>query len=79
MANSVTFDHSVHGCSLFAFDLSPDMCNGFHFHPKKTGNIDITLSFRVDFAQPIYVIVMASYDAYVTIDKFGNTDVNVTS
>jgi hypothetical protein len=64
------------GCTLFAFDLSPDGCNGFHFHPKRTGTIDLNMRFNDDLDGPIYVIVMATYDSCLTIDQYLNIDTN---
>ena len=78
LANGVTLPHFKAGCTLFAYDLSPDLCNGYHFHPKQSGNLDINLSYGTAFAAPMYVVTMATYDAYVTIDKHGNADVNIS-
>jgi hypothetical protein len=70
--NSVTPDHFVGGCTFFAFDLTPDMCNGWHEHPRKSGVIDLELSFSKALTEPINIIVYSSYDNFIMIDKFRN-------
>ena len=78
LGNDVSLKHFESGCTLCAFDLSPDKCNGFHCHPRLTGNIDINLQFEDAFAAAVYVVIMATYDAYATIDQYGTADVNLS-
>jgi hypothetical protein len=73
----VTKELYAGGSTFFAFDLSPDKCNGYHQHIKKTGSIDLDLKFSKNLNNAIYVIIMASFDAYLTIDNSYNADCNV--
>ncbi len=59
----------VNGLTLFAFDLTPDLCGGYHIHRRKTGNIDLEVRFKTALAQSIYAIVLCTYDAQVLIQK----------
>jgi hypothetical protein len=63
------------GCSLFAFDMSPDQCGGFHYHPSETGTMDMELRFKANLDGAIYVILMATYDSCLKIDNNMNIDV----
>ena len=58
------------GATLFAFDFSPDLCNGFHWHRREPGGImDIILKFkRPTPVGGVTVMLFAVYDALVSID-----------
>ena len=55
------------GCTILAFDLSPDGCNGAHKHMAKQGSID--LEFKLGTPTPAAVVlhVLSSYDAILQI------------
>ena len=59
------------GCTFFAFDLSPDKCNGYHWHAREEGgSIDIDLRFKEALPSGgMTVMLFAVFDAAVTIDK----------
>jgi hypothetical protein len=57
------------GAFMMAFDLSPDMCNGFHCHPKGTGYINLELGFKAALTENINVLTYCSYDAQALLDK----------
>jgi hypothetical protein len=67
------------GCTFFAFDLTPDQCNGFHEHTRKAGVIDLELTFETALTEPINIIVYSSFDNFITLDKYRNlvTDFSV--
>jgi hypothetical protein len=67
------------GATFFAFDLSPDKCNGYHKHVKTTGAIDLDLRYSKNLPVAIYVIILATFDAYLTIDNNYNTVCSVTA
>ena len=52
----------VTGYTFFAYDLSPDLCNGRHLHPSGKGDVDLGLSFRDALAEPVTLVVHLSYD-----------------
>jgi hypothetical protein len=60
----------VNGASLFAWDFSPDKCNGFHWHKRDDGgHIDIELRFKEGLAKNITIMLFAVFDALVAIDR----------
>lgn len=69
MGNLITPQLFSGGVFMMAFDLTPDRCNGRHYHPKQSGVINLDLKFNVALAQPINVLAFATYDAVVLIDK----------
>jgi hypothetical protein len=66
MINSVLYKE---GCTLFAFDLTPDLCNGFHVHPRHNGNITLDVHFKNPLKKAINVIAMCIYDAKLTLER----------
>jgi hypothetical protein len=75
--NIVTPDLYRGGLCFFAFDFSPDGCNGFHYHPAKTGVIDVDIRLKTALTHPLTVLVFATYNAIVSIDKNINVNVDV--
>jgi len=57
------------GLTLFAHDLTPDMCNGFHQHPRRTGCINIEAHFRTQITESVTAIVMCIYPAKLELVK----------
>lgn len=72
---SITYEAFARGTFLQAYDLSPDKCNGFHFHAPQEGNIELTMQFSQNLDDPITIIVYSSYDAEVLLHPDGS---NVT-
>ncbi|KAJ8030247.1 hypothetical protein HOLleu_26606 [Holothuria leucospilota] len=58
-----------HGYTLYAFDMTPDLANGGHFHLRKNGNVRLEMQFDRALVRTVNVIVYAEYDAIVEIDK----------
>jgi hypothetical protein len=58
------------GLCLWAFDLSPDMCNGWHLHPRKSGTLGIEVHFKNALTEPTTVVVFSQYDATLTLEAF---------
>lgn len=65
--NSVTLDLFKGGAFFLAFDLSPDQCNGYHNHMKKTGQIDLFLRFKTALAKSARVFMFINYEAELKI------------
>lgn len=59
----------ANGSYILKFDLSPDKCNGWHKHKKRTGSIDLILGFAKPLPNSINIIIMKEFDATLTIDK----------
>ena len=80
MANMITPNLFKDGCSLLAFDLSPERCFGRHYHRKNTGNISLTMRFGVQLPSTVTVLAFGIYDSVVLIDKNNNitTDIGIS-
>lgn len=60
---SITREEFENGKTFFAWDLTPDRCNGFHIHEKKIGkSIDLDIAFSAGLENPINVLVYATYE-----------------
>ena len=55
------------GSTLFCFDLTPDKCNGFHFHENRSGSIDVEVLFEKPLEQAITVLCYTAYERIVGI------------
>jgi hypothetical protein len=77
VGNAVTKKYYKGGMTLFAFDFSPDLCNSFHSHPTKTGTIDLELKFTKVLPAVITVLVFASYNAILSLNKDNVVEVAV--
>lgn len=68
---AITSSLYANGCTFFAFDLSPDKCNGYHTHEKLYGSINIEMSFKNPIPSGGMTVMMYGvHDAQVTLDKF---------
>jgi len=59
----------MHGYSIFAWDLTPDSCNGWHFHNAIGRGIDLDLSFEVPLPTTVNVLIYASFESSLFINK----------
>ena len=55
------------GFALFAWDMTPDKCNGFHFHENRDGTIDLEVLFNQPLKHAITVICYTAYENVVAI------------
>ena len=60
------------GYAIFAFDLTPDMCNGDHFNLVKNGNLRISLHFAKELSVNANVIVYMEHENIIEINKSRN-------
>lgn len=59
----ITRNQFLNGSTFFAWDFSPDSCNGYHNHERKFGksiDLELRLSNPVDHA--INIIVYATFE-----------------
>ncbi len=69
LTNGITYEqYGVNSC-FFTYDLSPDHCNGYYKHGVETGIIDIHLGFEAALPKNHTLLLFASYDEQVLIDK----------
>ncbi|GIY08668.1 hypothetical protein CDAR_405301 [Caerostris darwini] len=62
----------IKGNTLFAFNLSPDLCNGDHLNLIKQSNLRLEIKFSQSLSQTISVIVFAEFDNVIEINKTRN-------
>ena len=73
-------DYFRGGCTFYAFDFSPDMCNGFHFHKVNEGiNFDLDITFKNVTPEILTVLMLATYDSIVEFDKYKQILVDVNA
>lgn len=65
----ITREEYIKGNVLFAFDLSPDLCNGDHMNLIKHSNLRLEMKFTQPLAQTISVIIFAEFDSVLEINK----------
>lgn len=59
----ITREQFINGSTFFAWDFSPDGCNGFHFHNKKLGkSVDLELRLTTPVTHAINIIVYATFE-----------------
>jgi hypothetical protein len=74
--NLITPNQYMDGCTLYAFDLTPDKCNGLHTHtPKPTGSLKLQYEFREPNTEQINLLIFASIPSAIIIDKDKNVNV----
>lgn len=59
----------VNGNVLYAFDLTPDQCNGDHLNLIKQSNLRLEMKFTQPLAQTVNVLVYAEFDSLIEITK----------
>ncbi|MCP3681363.1 MAG: hypothetical protein GY861_01615, partial [bacterium] len=74
--NNITKESYKCGCSLFAFDLSPDEDDGSHWDLIREGPVSVDIKFGTALAEAIEVIVYAEFDNLLEIDKNRNTTID---
>lgn len=57
------------GYTLFAWDLTPDVCNGWHLHAPSGRGIDLDLTFSAPLTTTVNIIFYASFEASLFINK----------
>lgn len=60
--NGITYDEYKKGYTLFAFDFSPDMCNGEHTNPKVMGSLNIQFTFLKAVDKALQAIFYLEFD-----------------
>lgn len=70
--NHITRQDYDRGCTLYAFDLSPDLSSGQHFNLKKRGNLRLEIHFRSHLHSGINIVVYAEFDNILEIDRARN-------
>lgn len=67
--NLISFAGYQAGQTLFGFDMSPDLCNGFHIHPSPEGHVTLEISWRNALPHPITLLVHSSFESVIVREK----------
>ena len=68
------------GFTLFAWDLTPDSCNGWHLHEQEIGKtVDLDLQFSVALPDAANVVVYGTFETGIRINKDGLVSANFNS
>ena len=70
--NGITRTEWMTNSCFWPFDLTPDLCNGFHIHEGRQGNMDLSLSFSEETTENLHMLVYGSFNSAIQIDKFRN-------
>ncbi len=57
------------GYTIFAWDLTPDSCNGWHYHNAIGRGIDLDLTFNAPLANTANLLIYASFESSLFINK----------
>jgi hypothetical protein len=69
ISNGITFQDFKSNSVCFPYDLTPDLCNSFRSHGTESGNVDVSLGFKTALTEAVQLLVYATYDEVVSIDK----------
>ena len=76
-ANGISYEHFKKGNTLFAFDLTPDMCKGGHTNLALDGSLDLDIVLAQPFGtDSIIAYVPLDYKNLVQIDNSRRVIVN---
>ena len=70
--NDINRDDYSQGNTLFAFDLTPDLCSGNQFNLIKSGNLSFGLEFENRLPNAITVLIYMEFDNMIEISKSRN-------
>ena len=64
-SNFITSKAFKDGSTLFAYDLTPDLCNSAHIHESMPGELTLELHWKNQLANPITVIALCVFDSMI--------------
>ena len=67
--NDILYDEYMNGNALYAFNLTPDHCDGEHKSPALTGQLTLAIEFDSALDKSITLIYYMEFDASVTINN----------
>ena len=73
MGLDITRDEYPHGFTLFAFDLTPDMCNtADYFNTVQRGTLSVDITFEKDTPEAISMVCYSDFENIIRIDSERN-------
>jgi len=70
--NDITYEEYKKGNTLYAFDLSPDLCSSEHFNILKDGSLDLDIDFKSAVQSSITAVFYLEFDNIIEITKQRN-------
>jgi len=68
-SNDITYEMFKSNSVFFPYDMSPDLCNGFHSTGSENGVIDIHVGFKNAVTEAVTLMFYGVYDETVLIDN----------
>lgn len=56
----------MNGSTLFALDLTPDLCNSAHLHPSEAGEVTLDIAWAKNLTTAVTIIAMCCFDEVYT-------------
>ena len=75
-ANDISYKEFKNGNTLFAFDLTPDMCSGGHQNVALDGSLELDISMSAAFEGSITAYVLLDFNNLIQIDNTRRIIVN---
>ena len=72
IGNNIKAERWAKELNLYAFDFSPDKCQGFHDHVAMSGNLDFVVRFKETTPKPITMLIITHYDDTILLDEARN-------
>lgn len=69
-SNDITYAEYKNGYTLYAFNLTPDLCNAEHFNLIKEGSLDIELNFNPTVNVSVTAVFYLEFDNIIEINKY---------
>ena len=75
--NDITIDAYCKGCTIYAFNLTPDNCP--HNNTTRTGSVDLSMRFGTALPETISLVCYASYENTIQIDAHRNVITDIST
>lgn len=67
--NFISREEFANGHTLYAFDLSPDLCDGPHLNLQQQGNVRVEIKFNSSLTKTVSVLIYAEFENIIEITK----------
>ena len=66
---NISYEDYPKGYTLYAFNITPDLCSLHHFNMQKTGDISAYIKFNKATEVPINAVIYMEFDNIIEITK----------
>ena len=67
--NDISYEDYKNGNTIFAFDLTPDLCSAEHYNLLKDGSLDVDITMEKAFSESVTAYFYLEFDNIIEIDK----------